>query len=123
MEEQSLEFPVRSQSRYQTAGNEALAPNLQVDFLLLIYNPSLLLCCMFWHDCLGTCCLGVIYAFVLHSCICACSAQLSMFHVERRSRKTLSIISVTAAASWKNTLSIITVTAAKRRNTLSISAA
>ena len=37
--------------------------------------------------------LGVLDACVLYFCICICSAQLSMFHVERRSRNTLIIIS------------------------------
>ena len=32
--------------------------------------------------------LSVLYAYVLYCCICACSAQLSMFHMERRSRIT-----------------------------------
>ena len=36
--------------------------------------------------------LSVLYACVLHICICICSAQLSMFHMERRSRNTLIII-------------------------------
>ena len=36
--------------------------------------------------------LGVLNAFALHFCICTCSAQLSMFHMERRSRTTLIII-------------------------------
>ena len=36
--------------------------------------------------------LSVLYACVLHFCICPCSAQLSMFHMERRSRNTLIII-------------------------------
>ena len=36
--------------------------------------------------------LGVIYACVLYFCICTCSAQLSMFLMERRSRNTLIII-------------------------------
>ena len=36
--------------------------------------------------------LSVLYARVVYFCICTCSAQLSMFHVERRSRNTLSII-------------------------------
>ena len=30
--------------------------------------------------------LSVLYACVLHFCICTCSAQLSMFHMERRSK-------------------------------------
>ena len=33
--------------------------------------------------------LGVLYANVLYFCICTCSAQLSMFHMERRSRNML----------------------------------
>ena len=36
--------------------------------------------------------LGVLYACVLYFSICTCSAQLSMFHMERRSRNTLTII-------------------------------
>ena len=33
-----------------------------------------------------------LFACVLCSCICPCSAQMSMFHIERRSRNTLIII-------------------------------
>ena len=36
--------------------------------------------------------LSVLYACVSYFCICICSAQLSMFHMERRSRNTLIII-------------------------------
>ena len=36
--------------------------------------------------------LSVLYACALYICICTCSAQLSMFHMERRSRNTLIII-------------------------------
>ena len=36
--------------------------------------------------------LSVLYACVLYFCICTCSAQLSMFHMERRCRNTLIII-------------------------------
>ena len=36
--------------------------------------------------------LSVLYASVLYFCIWDCSAQLSMFHMERRSRNTLNII-------------------------------
>ena len=36
--------------------------------------------------------LGVLYACVLYFCICTCSAQVSLFHMERRSRNTLIII-------------------------------
>ena len=39
--------------------------------------------------------LSVLYAFVLYFCICTCSAQLSMFHMERRSRNMLIIIIIT----------------------------
>ena len=39
--------------------------------------------------------LSVSYACVLYVCICTCSAQLSMFHMERRSRNTLIIIIIT----------------------------
>ena len=38
--------------------------------------------------------LDVLYACVLYFCICTCSAQLSMFHMERRSRNTLIIMSI-----------------------------
>ena len=33
--------------------------------------------------------LGVLYACVSYFCICTCSAQLSMFHMERCSRNTI----------------------------------
>ena len=36
--------------------------------------------------------LGVLYACVLYFCIWICAAQLSMFHMKRRSRNTLIII-------------------------------
>ena len=36
--------------------------------------------------------LSVLYACALYFCICTCSAQLSMFHMERRSRNTLIVI-------------------------------
>ena len=36
--------------------------------------------------------LSVLYASVLYFCICTCSAQMSMFHMERRSRNMLIII-------------------------------
>ena len=36
--------------------------------------------------------LSVLYACVLYFCICTCSAQLSMFHMESRSRNKLIII-------------------------------
>ena len=36
--------------------------------------------------------LSVLYACVSYFCICTCSAQLSMFHMERHSRNTLIVI-------------------------------
>ena len=38
--------------------------------------------------------LSVVYACVLCFCICTCSAKLSVFHVERRSKNTLMIITI-----------------------------
>ena len=38
--------------------------------------------------------LSVLYACVSYFCVCTCSAQLSMFHMERRSRNTLIIMNV-----------------------------
>ena len=35
--------------------------------------------------------LSVLYACVFYFCICTCSAQLSMFHMEKRSTNTLII--------------------------------
>ena len=35
--------------------------------------------------------LSVLYLCILYFCICTCSAQLSMFHMERRYRNTLII--------------------------------
>ena len=36
--------------------------------------------------------LGILYAYVSYFCICTCSAQLSMFHMEKHSRNMLTII-------------------------------
>ena len=49
---------------------------------------------MFEHDCLVTCCFGCPICMCLYFCICTCSAQLSMFHMERCFRNTLIIIIV-----------------------------
>ena len=49
----------------------------------------LLLSWMFQHACLDTCCLSVLYPCVLYFCICPCTAQFSMFHMEKRSRNAL----------------------------------
>ena len=57
-------------------------------FFFFFFYPSLLLSMIVWTYTV----LGVLYACVLYFCICTCSAQLSMFHVERRSRDTLMII-------------------------------
>ena len=42
-----------------------------------------------------------LYACVLYFCICTCSAQLSMFHMEKRSRNTLFITIVIDSAQYK----------------------
>ena len=63
---------------------------------------------VFQLDYLDTYCLSVLNAFVLCFCIFASSAQLSMFHMERRSRNTLIIViiiihdcvSVPPVADW-----------------------
>ena len=47
---------------------------------------------MFEHDCLDTCCFGCLICMCLYFCICTCSAQLSMFHMEKFSRNKLIII-------------------------------
>ena len=45
--------------------------------------------------------LSVLYACALYVCICPCSAQLSMLHVERRSRNTLIIIILPNARRYR----------------------
>ena len=51
---------------------------------------------MFQHACLDTCCFECLiiklYVCVSYFCICPSSAQLSMFHMERRLEITLIII-------------------------------
>ena len=49
--------------------------------------------------------LSVLYACVLYLCICTCSAQMSMFHIERRSRNTLIIIIIIIVITLKPLLS------------------
>ena len=44
-------------------------------------------------------CLIKLYACVFYFCICTCSAQLSMFHVEKRSRNMLIIIIINIISS------------------------
>ena len=51
----------------------------------------------------------VVYACVLYFRICTCSAQLSMFHVERRSRNTLISSSSSGNSSSSSSSSIIIV--------------
>ena len=51
----------------------------------------LLLSWMFQHDWTPAV-LSVLYACVLYFCICTCSAQLNMFHMERRSRNMLILL-------------------------------
>ena len=46
---------------------------------------------MFQHDCFDACCFEYLVCMCFVFCICTCSAQLSMFHLERRSRNTLII--------------------------------
>ena len=46
--------------------------------------------------------LSVLYACVLYFCICTCSAQLSMFHMERCPRNMLIIITVVVATAAIN---------------------
>ena len=56
---------------------------------------------MFQHDCLDTYCfLSVLYACNFYFCICTCSAQLSMFHMEKRSRNTLIIIIIKTGVAF-----------------------
>ena len=43
--------------------------------------------------------LSVLYTCVLYICICTCSAQLSMFFMERHFRNTLIILNVDAVST------------------------
>ena len=54
---------------------------------------------MFQHDCSDTCCFES-YMHVLYFWICTSSAQLSIFHMERRSRNTLIIIIIIIICSF-----------------------
>ena len=53
--------------------------------------------------------LSVLYACVLYFCICPCSAQLSKFHMERRSRNTLIIIIIIVVVVVVTTTTITTI--------------
>ena len=65
---------------------------------------------MFQHDCLDTYCfLSVLYACVSYFYICTCSAQLNMFHMEKRSRNTLIIIIIIIIIIMKISVMIGTV--------------
>ena len=54
------------------------------------------------YDCLDAFVLGFLYACGLYFCICVCSVQLSMFHMENRSRNTIIfiIIIVNSGLCW-----------------------
>ena len=67
----------------------ALIRYLRFMGIFLFLYLSFLLSWMYEHICLDTCCFGVC---VLYLCICTYLAQLSMFHMKRRSRHTLIII-------------------------------
>ena len=66
---------------------------VHVDTIYWFYGYSffLMLNWIFQHDYLDTV-LSILYACILYFCICTCSAKLSMFHMERRSRNTLIVI-------------------------------
>ena len=52
-----------------------------------------MLSCMFQHGYLDTYCFErLIICAHVYSCICSCSAQLSMFHMERHSRNFYTLI-------------------------------
>ena len=51
--------------------------------------------------------LSVLYACVLYFCICTCSAQLSMFHMERHSTNTLITSGSSSSSSSSSTIIII----------------
>ena len=53
--------------------------NFSVGCLSMVWTPAVL---------------GALYACVLYFCICTYSAQLSMSHIERRSRNMLVIITI-----------------------------
>ena len=56
--------------------------------------------------------LSVLYACVSQFCICPCSAQLSMFHMERCSKNTLIIIIITCSSEKKPALVLAVVVSA-----------
>ena len=60
--------------------------------------------------------LSVLYACVLYFRICNCSAQLSMFHMERRSRNTLIIIIIIITMMMMIMIIIIIIIIIERRN-------
>ena len=60
----------------------------------IFLNPYLLLCRMFEHNCLDTCSFGRLLCILNLYCICTCSAQVGMLHMERRSRNMLIIITI-----------------------------
>ena len=61
--------------------------------VVFVFHHSFLLGWMFEHDCLDTCCFGCVICKVFCVfCICTCSGQLGMFHMERCFRNTFIII-------------------------------
>ena len=66
--------------------------------------------------------LDVLYACVLYFCICSCSAQLSMFHMERRSRnKPIVIIINTKIGEMVGTKNIAIIFNIRGSNGLDVS--
>ena len=61
-------------------------------FLLLLLLLLLLLSWMSKYDYLDTCCFERLICVCFVFLYCTCSAPLSMFHMERRSRNTFIII-------------------------------
>ena len=99
-------------------GAEAKRPAAEMGVYIYVYVDTvfgfcccccllLLLCLFFFLNCLVGCfsiiawtpaVLSVLYACVLYFCICPCSAQLSVFHMQRRSRNALIIITVNSVS-------------------------
>ena len=67
---------------------------VHIDMVYVLWVFFFMLSWMFQHDYLDTWCFE--YFIYMHAfCICTCSSQLSMFHVERRFRNMLTIIIIT----------------------------
>ena len=61
-------------------------------FFFFFFDPSLLLSWMFEYDCLDTCYFGCLICFVIVLLYLHLFSELSMFHMERRSRNMLIIV-------------------------------